>query len=179
EYRHVKVAGTFDNAQESLVQAVTQAGPGFWVMTPLKTDAGYTILINRGFVPAPQSAPAARRAGLITPPTAVTGLMRMSEPHGGFLRANQPAAGLWYSRDVAAIGAAHGLIRLAPYFIDADTTPNAGGWPRGGLTVVHFTNSHLVYAMTWFGLAAMVLIWGAWPVIAAARARRRQERFPT
>ena len=44
---------------------------------------------------------------------------------------------------------------VAPYFIDADATPNPGGWPRGGLTVVRFANSHLVYALTWFGLALM------------------------
>ena len=49
-------------------------------------------------------------------------------------------------------------------FIDADATPNPGGWPRGGLTVVRFANSHLIYALTWFGLALMsgagfVLFW--------------------
>jgi len=100
----------------------------------------------------------------------VTGLLRISEPHGGFLRANQPAARRWYSRDVAEIVKASGVTQAAPYFIDADATPNAGGWPRGGLTVIHFANSHLVYALTWFGLAAMVVLWGAWPL---TRARRR------
>lgn len=173
EYKHVRVSGAFDHSRETLVQAVTEAGPGFWVMTPLRTEAGYTVLVNRGFVPAALGAPAARPAGLIAGPTAVTGLLRISEPHGGFLRANQPAADRWYSRDVAAIGRARGLTRLAPYFIDADAAPNPGGWPRGGLTVVRFHNSHLVYAMTWFALAAMVLAWGAWPRVAAARARRR------
>ena len=53
---------------------------------------------------------------------------------------------------------------MASYFIDADAAPNPGGWPRGGLTVVRFANSHLIYALTWFGLALMsaagfVLFW--------------------
>lgn len=30
-----------------------------------------------------------------------------------------------------------------------------GGLPIGGLTVVTFRNSHLVYALTWYALAIM------------------------
>jgi len=44
---------------------------------------------------------------------------------------------------------------VEPYFIDADATPNMGGLPIGGLTVVTFRNSHLVYALTWYALAIM------------------------
>jgi surfeit locus 1 family protein len=99
----------------------------------------------------------------------------VSEPHGGFLRANQPPAGRWYSRDVDAIARARGLPQAAPYFIDADATPNSGGWPRGGLTVIRLRNSHLAYALTWFGLAGMTALWGAWPLVEAMRARRQRE----
>ena len=98
---------------------------------------------------------ASRAAGDLSGPVSVTGFLRISEPGGGFLRSNDPAGGRWYSRDVAAIAEAEGLAKVAPYFIDADTTPNPGGLPVGGLTVVSFRNSHLVYALTWFALAAM------------------------
>jgi surfeit locus 1 family protein len=54
------------------------------------------------------------------------------------------------------MAAAHGLSNVAPFFIDADATPNPGGLPIGGLTVISFPNNHLVYALTWFALAAMV-----------------------
>ncbi|MGA0600001.1 SURF1 family protein [Caulobacter sp. KR2-114] len=172
-YRHVTVRGEFDNGRETLVQAVTDAGPGFWVVTPLRAGAGFTVLVNRGFVPADRAAPASRASGQIVGPVIVTGLLRISEPHGGFLRANRPEAGRWYSRDVAAIAAARGLAGAAPYFIDADATPNPGGWPRGGLTVIRFRNSHLVYAATWFTLAAMSLGWSFWPAIEGALRRRR------
>jgi surfeit locus 1 family protein len=173
-YRHVRVSGVFDNSRETLVQAVTEAGPGFWVLTPLRADRGYQVLVNRGFVPAELAAPAARRAGEISGPTTVTGLLRPSEPHGGFLRANRPAAGRWYSRDVAEIARARGVAGAAPYFIDADATPNVGGWPRGGLTVIRFRNSHLAYALTWFALAGMTALWGAWPLVERLRAHRRR-----
>lgn len=150
-YRRVRVTGVFDHRQETLVQAVTEKGPGFWVLTPLKTDRGFIVLVNRGFVPAERSAATSHPAGLV----AVVGLMRASEPHGGFLRANQPGQGRWYSRDVQAIAAAHKLTDVAPYFVDADAAHNPGGWPLGGLTVVRFPNSHLIYALTWFGLALL------------------------
>nr|WP_295108470.1 SURF1 family protein [uncultured Caulobacter sp.] len=150
-YRRVRLEGAFDHGDETLVQAVTEKGPGFWVLTPLKTDSGFTVLVNRGFVPGERKAVASHPAGPVT----VVGLMRASEPNGGFLRRNQPGQGRWYSRDVQAIAAAHNLINVAPYFVDADAAPNPGGWPLGGLTVVRFPNSHLIYALTWFGLALL------------------------
>ncbi|MCF7701260.1 SURF1 family protein [Loktanella sp. M215] len=150
-YRKVTVTGQFRHDAEVLVQAVTELGGGFWVMTPLVTPDG-TWLINRGFVPADRRDPGTRAAGQIDGTVTVTGLMRMTEPDGAFLRANAPDEGRWYSRDVAAIADRTGLA-LAPAFIDADATPNPGGLPVGGLTVVAFRNSHLSYALTWFALA--------------------------
>jgi len=156
EYRRVTATGFFEHDRSVLVQAVTQLGAGFWVVTPLRLDDGSMILVNRGFVPAGKRDPAARMASEIAAgPVTVTGLLRITEPGGAFLRSNDPANGRWYSRDVAAIAAAEGLSDVAPYFIDADATPNPGGLPVGGLTVVAFRNSHLVYALTWYALAAM------------------------
>lgn len=156
EYRRVRVTGTFLHDRETLVQALTARGAGFWVLTPLHTAQGM-VLVNRGFVPAERRDPTARQQGQMAGETGVTGLMRVTEPRGGFLRANDPASDRWHSRDVAAIARARGLGRVAPFFIDADATPNAGGYPVGGLTVVSFRNTHLVYALTWFVLAAMSL----------------------
>lgn len=156
-YRRVRATGRFLHDRETLVQAVTDRGGGFWVVTPLQTR-DFTILINRGFV---SSREASRpRSGEVT----ITGLLRITEPGGGFLRSNDPAADRWYSRDVAAIAAAKGLRNVAPYFIDADATLNTAGQPIGGLTVVRFTDHHLIYALTWFALAGMSL-WGAWQLL--------------
>ncbi|WP_245411799.1 SURF1 family protein [Phyllobacterium leguminum] len=155
EYRRVTASGIFDYNKDVLVQAVTELGAGFWVITPLHQPDGATILVNRGFVPADRRDRASRAAGEIAGPVTITGLMRMSEPGGAFLRSNDPKAGRWYSRDVAAIATAENLHNVAPYFIDADATPNPGGLPVGGLTVVRFRNTHLVYALTWYVLALM------------------------
>jgi surfeit locus 1 family protein len=155
-YRRVQARGVFLHNRETLVQAVTDRGPGWWVLTPLRVADG-VVLVNRGFVPAERRDPATRQAGLPSGAVAVTGLLRLSEPGGGFLRSNDPQANRWYSRDVAAIAEARGLQGTAPFFVDVDAGPNPGGYPVGGLTVVAFRNTHLVYALTWFGLAGLAL----------------------
>ena len=95
----------------------------------------------------------------------------MSEPKGGFLRANDSTTDRWYSRDVAAISAARGLAHSAPYFVDAEAMrPAIADAPIGGLTVIAFANNHLQYALTWFVLALM-LAGGAWLVFRHERHR--------
>ncbi|MGO4714830.1 SURF1 family protein [Bradyrhizobium sp. 2TAF24] len=175
-YRRVTVRGHYLNDRETRVQAVTDLGPGFWVVTPLITDAGFTVLVNRGFVPTERRDPATRQNGDIAGQTAVTGLLRLTEPKGAFLRANDAATDRWYSRDVAAIAAARGLGTVSPYFIDADAADLPGGAPRGGLTVVAFPNNHLVYALTWFALAAMLA--GLSAFVTRDEWRRMAERRP-
>jgi surfeit locus 1 family protein len=157
-YRRIHVTGRYLPCRTRLAQAVTAIGPGKWVMTPLVSDRGFTVFVNRGFLPDGKALPPCERAD--TAPVTVTGLLRLSEPRGGFLRRNDPAAGRWYSRDVAVMG--EGLPRLAPYFIDADR--QGDGWPRGGMTVVKFPNNHLVYALTWFSLAGL-FGWMTWRAV--------------
>jgi surfeit locus 1 family protein len=155
-YRHVTLAGTFLHDRETPVQAVTERGGGFWVLTPLRRADGSLVLINRGFVPGDRRDPATRAAGQVAGETTVTGLLRLTEPGGAFLRSNDPRDDRWYSRDVAAIAAARRLTDVAPYFVDADAAPVPGGLPVGGLTVIAFPNNHLVYAITWYGMALML-----------------------
>ncbi|MBB3691725.1 SURF1 family protein [Sphingomonas sp. BK580] len=149
-YLRVRATGRWRPAAPVFVQAVTDFGGGYWVLAPLDTPGG-TILINRGFVPLGDRAAIRAPAG----DTSVTGLLRVTEPEGAFLRDNDPAADRWYSRDTNAIARARHLGEVAPYFIDAEASGTTG-WPRGGLTVVRFRNTHLIYALTWFTLAAMM-----------------------
>lgn len=162
EYRHVRLQGHFLHDHETLVQASTVMGAGFWVLTPLKAADGSTVLVNRGFVPPDKRDRASRAGAEPQGEVALIGLLRMTEPGGGFLRENDPAHQRWYSRDVQAIAKAHGLGQVAPYFVDAEAHA-AQEWPAGGLTVIAFKNNHLMYALTWFTLALMVL-GAAWHV---------------
>ncbi|HET6789817.1 MAG TPA: SURF1 family cytochrome oxidase biogenesis protein, partial [Aquabacterium sp.] len=108
----------------------------------------------------------------------VIGLLRLSEPGGSVLQKNDAELGRWYSRDVSAIAAAQGLSGqpVAPYFIDASSLSDqpvpSSTWPRPGMTVLRFTNNHLVYALTWFALAAMTV--GALGYVVADERRLRR-----
>ena len=150
EYLRVHARGRFDFSRQTLVRALTDLGGGFWVLAPLQREDGSWVLVNRGFVPPElrDNVPAGSEL------QDVVGLLRITEPGGSVLQHNDPAQGRWYSRDVAAIATARQLQGpVAPYFIDAQATGPTTGWPRAGLTVVRFPNSHLGYALTWFALA--------------------------
>jgi len=56
EYRRVRVSGLFLDALSTKVQAVTDLGSGFWLMTPLRSADGSITLINRGYIPAGAAA---------------------------------------------------------------------------------------------------------------------------
>lgn len=174
EYLHVRVSGQYLGDAQTLVRAATRLGRGFWVMTPLRTRRGFVVFINRGFVASGAAGPAGVTVPAPDGPVTVTGLLRISEPGGGFLRANDPARGRWYSRDVAGMAAAAGLPghNVAPYFIDASAVSEPGKPPVGGLTVIHFRNAHLIYAITWYALAGLVVA----AAVVVARYERRNRR---
>ena len=164
EYLPVQVQGQWMHGRSVLTQAVTELGAGFWLLTPLQQADGTQLLVNRGYVPAAQrKAWVEKIAAASRAPegaeVAVTGLLRLSEPDGGFMRKNAPAEERWHSRDVAAIAQAQNLQQAVPFFIDAKSEPEstADAWPRAGMTVIQFTNTHAVYALTWFGMALMVV----------------------
>ena len=150
EYRRVRIEGRYLPDRDTRVDALTERGAGDWILAPLQATDGRIVLVNRGFVPKD-----AQPAAVPTDERAVTGLLRISEPHGRILRDNVPAGDRWFSRDVQAIAARRGLRSVAPYFIDDEFNPVASPWPRGGMTVVSFRNNHLQYALTWFALALL------------------------
>lgn len=154
EYRRIQLRARPDPAREALVLASTELGRGHWLLVPAQTADGHWVWLNQGFVDDAHRSPASRPmpAGEQT----LTGLLRWTEPKGWLWQRNDPAAGRWVSRDVAALSAAAGLPadRVAPYFVDLAANADAPeAFPRGGLTVLHFANNHLVYALTWLALA--------------------------
>ncbi|HSI40841.1 MAG TPA: SURF1 family protein [Xanthobacteraceae bacterium] len=178
EYRRVFVTGRFRHDLETAVYALRDSapgapgGPGFVVLTPLETDDGAFVLVNRGFVPndrrRAETRPEGQAAGTVT----VTGLLRLPEQAGLFQPGNDPVREGWYVRDPAEIAAARHLAPVAPFIVDADAKLNPGGLPQGGLTRIDFPNRHLEYAFTWFGLAGTLV--GVFAVFAFGRLRRRE-----
>jgi len=161
DYRHVTARGFFENDKETLLfRPSGGAGlpePGYHVLTPLRLNTGGYVIVNRGYVPPERKDKQIRVAGLLSGEAIVTGLLRQPETRNLFTPPDDPAAALYFTRDPVAIGKRFALAPLAPFTIDADDEPIPGGWPRGGTTIRQFPNNHLSYALTWFGLALMLL----------------------
>ncbi len=163
EFRKVRVTGTFLHEFEvpvyGLARGERQGAPiqGYYLITPLKLASGAIVMVNRGFVPTdlrdPARRPESQPAGEVT----VTGLVRAPEVRNPFTPNDDPARNQWFSRDPQAIAAAHNLQQVAPFLIDADASPNPGGWPRGGQTPLTLPNNHLQYAITWYGIALTLI----------------------
>ena len=180
EYTPVTLSGRFLNDHEIHVVFTLTApkgpasGIGFMVMTPFETTDGWTAYVNRGFVPADRADPGTRSGGRIDGITTVTGLLRAPHRTAWFMPSDDVERNQWFSRDPSLFAEAAGFPpdMVAPYIVDAYFDPDlAGGLPQGGETVVSFPNSHLQYAITWFGLAAALVA----VFIAFLRQDRRRE----
>ncbi|MFK0688409.1 SURF1 family protein [Mesorhizobium sp. IMUNJ 23033] len=159
DYTPVTVSGTFLHQGERHFYSTWDGAAGFDVITPLQLDDGRFVLINRGFVPYDLKDAAKRPLGQVAGKVTVTGLARnplLAKP-SMMLPDNDIQKNIFYWKDRDAMSASAGLpaaARLVPFFIDADKTPNPGGLPVGGVTIIDLPNSHLQYAFTWYGLAA-------------------------
>ncbi len=170
-YAPVTVTGRFDHARERHFFATYRAASGYFVFTPLVMDDGRQVLVNRGFVPFDRKAPDSRLQGQVGGTVTVVGLarQRLDAKPSFIVPDNDLAANIFYWKDWSAMVSSAGLDPAAvlPFFIDADDTPNPGGWPVGGVTRIDLPDNHLQYAVTWYGLAVTLVL-----VVAAFTWRR-------
>jgi surfeit locus 1 family protein len=160
QFRRVVAEGVFLHDKEIFVAMPSARGAGFDVLTPLREADGHIVFVNRGFVPSQLKDPKSRAAGEIEGKVRVAGLLRLppDEKPGRFLPDNRADINYWFWVDLPAMAAADGLDNVAPFYIEADATPNPGGWPLGKPATVELPNNHLQYAITWFSLAAGMLV---------------------
>lgn len=159
DYTPVTVTGTFLHQGERHFFATWEGASGFDVFTPLELEDGRIVLVNRGFVPYDLKDAAKRPQGEVAGKVTVTGLARnpLAAKPSMMLPDNDIAKNIFYWKDRDAMASSASLpagAGLVPFFIDADKTPNPGGLPVGGVTIIDLPNSHLQYAVTWYGLAA-------------------------
>jgi surfeit locus 1 family protein len=161
EFHHVTDEGVFLHDKEIFLGATSEAGRnGYQVLTPLREPGGRIVFINRGFIPAELKDPAKRSASQVSGTVRVAGLLRLppTQKPAWFLPDNRPDLNYWFWIDLPAMAVADELDHVAPFYIDADATPNPGGWPKGGITRLELRNDHLQYAITWFSLAVALIV---------------------
>jgi len=157
EWQRVMVAGRFLHDSEAALYRLSVDGePGYLILTPLRLADGRAVLVDRGHVPGERVDPSARPGSEPEGMVWVTGVLRGPESPNAFANPNDPAGGAWFWIDLPALEADMGL-DLLPVVIHADPGP-AGSWPRGGQAIFRPANNHLQYAVTWYGLAAVALV---------------------
>ncbi|TCD13471.1 SURF1 family protein [Oricola cellulosilytica] len=161
EYLPVTVEGTFDHADEQHMLATWNGASGWYVYTPMAVEDGGYLFVNRGFVPYALKEASARPESLPEGAQTITGLARMplSAKPGSLLPDNAPDRNQYYWKDLSAMSAAAGLDseEVVPLFVDAARDEDPQRLPIGGVTNISLPNSHLQYALTWYGLAGALL----------------------
>ena len=168
EFRRVIFTATYQRAPDAMVYSSGSAvredvsGPGTWAFLLSRLASGETIVINAGFVEnTMQDRVVEDRAiaKLVTgTPIVLSGYLRFPETAGLFTPAENSQKRLWFARDMPAMAHALGWGNVAPFYIDLETPVPASGIPKPGPLVVHLKDDHLQYAVTWFALAASVMI---------------------
>jgi surfeit locus 1 family protein len=168
EFLRVAMTAEFLNDQEALVYTSGSSlregtgGPGYWVFTPARLAGGALVMVNRGFVPNGKQDPATRPDGEVAGPLNMVGVLRWPEPPGLFTPAGDPTHNIWFSRDSAAIAAAKG-VSVAPFYLELESPDPPGGLPRTGRLHPTLPNNHFGYALTWLGLACVLVgVYGTW-----------------
>lgn len=158
EFTQVEITGVFRHEKEMIVLArVRQGKAGSRVITPLETDDGRVVLVDRGWVPTGAEDPRERAAGQIEGLTTVNGLLRARQRTNLFTPENQPELNVWYSIDAAEM-AKHAGVSAEPFYVEAGPAENPGSLPIGGRPVLEIPNNHLQYAITWYALAAGLIV---------------------
>lgn len=171
EFRRVVFSAEFMHAHEALVYTSGSSlrpdvkEPGYWVFTPARLSDGGLVVVDRGFVPEGRQDPKTRAQGQVAGVVHVTGILRWPEARGFFTPGDEPAKNLWFVRDHPAMAAAKGLGAVAPFVVSQEFPAAPGGLPRAGPVKPNLPNNHFSYALTWYGLAlVLVAVFAAWMV---------------
>jgi cytochrome oxidase assembly protein ShyY1 len=177
EFRRVSFTATYPRLPDAMVYSSGSAvrddisGPGTWAFLPSRLPGGETVAVNTGFVQNTMQdrAQQDRAVGrLITgQPVKLSGYIRFPETAGTLTPAENVAKRLWFTRDhlsmARALGWGEGGKNVAPFYIDLESPAPESGIPKPGALTVHLKDDHLQYAITWFALAAAVVIaFGVW-----------------
>jgi surfeit locus 1 family protein len=164
EFRRVSLRAEFLSDREGRVYTAGSAlredikSPGYFAFAPARLADGDVVVVNRGYVPNPRPDASLRPIGLREDPVDIIGVMRWPESPSWFVTAHNASQDLWFVRDQQAMAAAYDWGEVAPFYIDQEAPVSAEDAPRPAPLKVNLRNEHLQYALTWYGLAAVLAI---------------------
>ena len=160
EFRRLGLTGRFDHTKEVFMTGRTYEGnAGFHIVTPFILDDGRMILVNRGWVSESYRDPAKRSFTLVEGETQLEAIIRFPNKKGYFVPENDPENGFWFTLVPAQIVSHLQLDGQAETAIYAAAlrTSDEIRLPIGARTETNLRNSHLGYAITWYGIACALI----------------------
>ena len=132
--------------------------PGYFVFAVARLDAGRKVVVNRGFASAVRPTAAPPPVAVPKLPVEVIGIVRWPGQPSRFIRSYSPSDDLWFVADHLGMAAQNQWGAVAPFYVEMESPEPPGGVPRPGRLKANLPNDHLQYAITWYGLAAMLLV---------------------
>lgn len=161
-YLAVTAQGRFTGQDLRVLASTPETGPGVRVIAAFETRDQRRLMVDRGFLPD-----ADRDRALPPEGASVTGNLHWPDEADSYTPPPDPATGLWYARDVAAMARALGT---EPVLIVARLATGAGVQPMP-VDSSAIPNNHWGYAIQWF---LMALAWLGMTGYALWRNRRRK-----
>jgi surfeit locus 1 family protein len=172
EFRRVRLRAEFRDSGDALVFTSGSTlredvkSPGYFVFAPARLPGGGTVVVNRGYV-RDRSYP--RADGAVD----VVGYLRWPEASSWFVSDHDAAGAIWYVRDQRLMAKVRSWGQVAPFYIEQESPVPQGGLPHPATLNVRLRNEHLQYALTWYGLAlVLVVMFAIW---ATQRLRQRPD----
>ena len=169
EFTRVRLRVEFPAARDALVFTSGSSirddvkGTGYFVFSPARLANGQQVVVNRGYTPD-------RSYPNLTGSEEIVGALRWPEAPSWFVSDHDAAGDVWMVRAPLAMAQLKGWGAVAPFYIEQEAPVPAGGLPHPAPLKPQLRNEHLQYAITWFGLAAVLVVMSAiW------MARRRRE----
>ncbi|HEY1073084.1 SURF1 family protein [Brevundimonas sp.] len=138
------------------LQSIENSDAGVRLVSACAVEGGPTLLVDRGFVSAEVSArPPVNAADAM--PVVIAGVLRRAPAPSALTP--PPAEGRFYGRDAEAMARAlkvEGPIATFTVFATTSTNPDWAAL-KPSAPPAAFSNNHLGYALTWFGLAAALI----------------------
>ena len=158
--RRVLATGRYDHAHDVVLRGrAYQGAPGVEIVTPLVFEGGRTaVLVNRGFVPAPDAASVETDSLREPGPVTVKGLAQ-ALPSGSGAPLERPRGTTWARLDLEALGDRMPYT-LAPIYIRQQPDSALPRFPRRLEAVPIDDGPHLNYAIQWFSFAVMAVVFG-------------------
>ena len=155
ENQKISVKGRYLHNKSIFLTMKTRDGKvGMHLLTPFKSDFNSTFWVNRGWVPQNFQYPLDQGENEI-----IESIIVFPKKPGYFTPKNNAAANQWFYVDLEALSLISGIPHGSKYYLEllGSTLNSIHPVPIASKKV--FKNNHLGYAITWFSLCVLVLIY--------------------